>query len=99
MEGGPSGCITAAPVRPLPNPAYQLNLPGPAVGPSALSRRNPVSPPTLRKPGNCQFTKACAWLANALIRRHAMLSTTANPTDGLQFDGDAMASPQVLLIP
>ena len=46
-----------------------------------------------------RFTKACAWLANALIRRPAMLSTTANPTDGLRFDGDATASPQVLLIP
>jgi hypothetical protein len=33
--------------------------------------------------------KACAWLANALIRRPAMLSTTANPTDGLRFDGNA----------
>jgi len=28
-----------------------------------------------------------------------MLSTTANPTDGLRFDGDATASAQVLLIP
>jgi hypothetical protein len=44
------------------------------------------------------LTKACAWLSNALIWRPAMLSTTANPTDGLRFDGDAMASPQVLFI-
>jgi hypothetical protein len=44
------------------------------------------------------FTKACAWLSNALIWRPAMLSTTANPTDGLRFDGDAQASPQVLFI-
>jgi hypothetical protein len=33
--------------------------------------------------------KACAWLANPLIRRPAMLSTGVNPTDGLRFDGDA----------
>jgi hypothetical protein len=33
--------------------------------------------------------KACIWLANALIRRPAMLSTAVNPTDGLRFDGDA----------
>jgi hypothetical protein len=32
--------------------------------------------------------KPCAWLANALIRQPAVLSTTANPTDG-RFDGDA----------
>ena len=41
-------------------------------------------------PWDCGFSrKACAWLANALIRRPAMLSTTVNPTDGLRFDGDA----------
>jgi hypothetical protein len=28
-----------------------------------------------------------------------MLSTTANPTDGLRFDGDADASPKDLFIP
>jgi len=28
-----------------------------------------------------------------------MLSTTANPTDGLRFDGDAFASPKDLFIP
>src|SRR5260370_280810 len=33
--------------------------------------------------------KACAWLANALIRQPSMLSTTANPTDG-RFDSDAI---------
>jgi hypothetical protein len=31
---------------------------------------------------------ASAWLPNALIWLPAMLSTTANPTDG-RFDGDA----------
>jgi hypothetical protein len=41
-------------------------------------------------PGEGGFSqKACAWLANALIRRPAMLSTSVNPTDGLRFDGDA----------
>jgi hypothetical protein len=34
-----------------------------------------------------------------LIRHGAMLSTTANPTDGLRFDGDAFASPKDLFIP
>jgi hypothetical protein len=33
--------------------------------------------------------KACAWLANALIRHSAMLSTAVNPIDGPRFDGDA----------
>ena len=37
--------------------------------------------------------------ASAPLNRHgAMLSTTANPTDGLRFDGDAKASPQDLFI-
>jgi hypothetical protein len=34
-----------------------------------------------------------------LIQRSAMLSTTANPTDGVRFDGDAAASPKDLFIP
>src|SRR3979490_2647914 len=34
--------------------------------------------------------KAFAWLATPLIRPPAMLSTTANPTDGLRFDDDAV---------
>jgi hypothetical protein len=38
--------------------------------------------------------------ALAPLNRHgAMLSTTANPTDGLRFDGDAFASPKDLFIP
>jgi hypothetical protein len=54
---------------------------------SALTRQN--------RP---QLRKACAWQANALIRRAAMLSTAANPTDG-RFDGDASASPQDFVHP
>src|SRR5947207_7240706 len=44
----------------------------------------------------------CAWQANALIRRSAMLSTAVNPTDGLRFDGSAASAaegdvhPQIL---
>src|SRR5258708_11167344 len=34
-----------------------------------------------------------------LIRHGAKLSTTANPTDGLRFDGDAKASLKEMLIP
>jgi hypothetical protein len=45
------------------------------------------------------FGKPCAWLASALIRRAAMLSTTANPTDGLDSTVPPQASPLVLFIP
>ena len=48
-----------------------------AIRADAATGSGPVRP---RAP----LTKACAWLANALIRRPAMLSTTANPTDGLR---------------
>jgi hypothetical protein len=45
------------------------------------------------------FGKPCAWLASALIRRCVMLSTTANPTDGLDSTVPPLASPLVLFIP
>jgi hypothetical protein len=45
------------------------------------------------------FGKTCAWLASALIRPAVMLSTTANPTDGLDSTVPPQASPQVLFIP
>jgi hypothetical protein len=40
-----------------------------------------------------------AWLANALIRLATMLSTAANPTDGLDSPVKPPVSPQVVLIP
>jgi hypothetical protein len=40
----------------------------------------------------------CAWLANALIWQPVMLSTTANPTDGLDSPAMPVASPGNLLI-
>jgi hypothetical protein len=34
----------------------------------------------------------------ALIRHGTMLSTSVNPTDGLRFDGGAVASPRAMFI-
>ena len=39
------------------------------------------------------YEKPCAWQANALIWRPAMLSTAANPTDGLDSPAMPVASP------
>ena len=38
-------------------------------------------------------------VVGALIRHSTMLSTSVNPTDGLRFDGGAVASPKVKFIP
>jgi hypothetical protein len=62
-------------------------------GLSSLGFRNrAVGSKTRKRRAFCKkpfLQKACAWLANALIRPPAMLSTAVNPTDGLRFDGDA----------